>query len=40
MVWKLSAVTLALMALPNLIGIVLLRREMKEAIAAYWERLR
>ena len=40
LVWKLSAVTLALMALPNLIGIVLLRREMKEAIAAYWERFR
>ncbi len=40
LVWKLSAVTLALMALPNLLGIVLLRREMKEAIAAYWERFR
>ena len=40
LVWKLSAVTLALMALPNLLGIVLLRREMKEAIAAYWERVR
>ena len=40
LVWKLSAVTLALMALPNLLGIMLLRREMKEAIAAYWERFR
>ena len=40
LVWKLSAVTLALMALPNLLGIVLLRREVKEAIAAYWERYR
>ena len=40
LVWKVSAVTLALMSLPNLLGIVLLRREMKEAIAAYWERFR
>ena len=39
-VWKLSAVTLALMALPNLLGIMLLRREMKEAIGEYWERFR
>ncbi len=39
-VWKLSAVTLALMALPNLLGIMLLRKEMKEAIGEYWERFR
>ena len=38
LVWLLSATTLALMALPNLFGIVLLRREMKSEIAAYWGR--
>jgi len=32
-----SAVTLALMALPNLFGIVLLRKEMKSSIDDYWQ---
>ncbi|MCE2390761.1 MAG: sodium:alanine symporter family protein [Proteobacteria bacterium] len=36
LVWLLSATSLALMALPNLLGIVLLRRDMKSEIAAYW----
>lgn len=36
LVWLVSAVTLALMALPNLIGIVLLCREMKAAVRDYW----
>ena len=38
LVWLLSATSLALMALPNLLGIVLLRRDMKSEIAAYWTR--
>jgi len=37
LVWLISAVTLALMALPNLFGIVLLRKEMKSSIADYWQ---
>lgn len=37
LVWLVSAVTLALMALPNLVGIVLLCREMKAAVREYWE---
>ena len=37
LVWLVSAVTLALMALPNLVGIVLLCREMKAAVRDYWE---
>ena len=37
LVWLVSAVTLALMALPNLVGIVLLCREMKAAVAEYWQ---
>ena len=36
LVWLVSAVTLALMALPNLFGIVLLCREMKAAVRDYW----
>jgi AGCS family alanine or glycine:cation symporter len=36
LVWQLSAVTLALMTIPNLIGILLLRREMKETVNQYW----
>ena len=37
LVWLISAVTLALMALPNLFGIVLLRKEMKSSIDDYWQ---
>ncbi|MYF29152.1 MAG: sodium:alanine symporter family protein [Gammaproteobacteria bacterium] len=37
LVWLVSAVTLALMALPNLLGIVLLAREMKAAVRDYWQ---
>ena len=38
LVWLVSAVTLALMALPNLFGIVLLAREMKTSVRDYWQR--
>jgi len=38
LVWLVSAVTLALMAIPNLISIVLLYREMSETISEYWEK--
>ena len=36
LVWLISAITLPLMALPNLLGIFLLRREMKQAVRDYW----
>ncbi len=36
LVWKLAAVAIVVMTLPNLFGIVLLRKEMKEAIDDYW----
>ena len=36
LVWLVSAVTLALMALPNLFGIMLLAREMKATVRDYW----
>ena len=36
LVWLISAVTLALMSLPNLLGIMLLSREMKQTVKDYW----
>ena len=35
-IWTLSAITIALMTLPNLVGILWLRKEMKSTIADYW----
>jgi AGCS family alanine or glycine:cation symporter len=35
-IWSLSYITIALMTVPNLIGIFMLRREMKDNIADYW----
>ena len=36
-VWALSAVTVALMTIPNLIGILLLHKDMKSTVASYWK---
>jgi AGCS family alanine or glycine:cation symporter len=38
LVWTLSAVAIVVMTLPNLFGIILLRKEMKESVASYWTR--
>jgi alanine or glycine:cation symporter, AGCS family len=38
LVWTLSAVAIVVMTLPNLFGIILLRKEMKESVANYWTR--
>ena len=35
-IWTLSGITIALMTIPNLIGILLLRKEMKTTISEYW----
>ena len=35
-VWALSYITIALMAIPNLVGILLLHREIKTTIREYW----
>ena len=40
LVWLISAVTLALMTLPNLIGLVLMRKEVKALTNAYWSRFK
>lgn len=37
-VWNIAAVTMVLMAVPNLIGILLLRGEMRDAASDYWRR--
>ena len=37
LIWLISAVTLALMTLPNLIGITLMRKEIKSMTQAYWQ---
>jgi AGCS family alanine or glycine:cation symporter len=40
LVWLISAVTLALMALPNLLGIMLMRKEMKSLTRDYWAKIK
>lgn len=37
-VWNFALITIVLMTVPNLIGILLMRREMKQTVADYWER--
>jgi len=36
-IWTLANITIALMTLPNLIGIFLLRKEMKSTVKQYWK---
>ena len=35
-VWTLANITIALMTIPNLIGLILLRKEMKDTVREYW----
>ncbi|MBV1906854.1 MAG: AGCS family amino acid carrier protein [Pseudomonadales bacterium] len=37
LIWVVSAITLAMMTLPNLLGIVLMRKEMKMEVKKYWD---
>jgi AGCS family alanine or glycine:cation symporter len=39
-VWTLANITIALMTIPNLIGLLILHREMKGTIKTYWEDFR
>lgn len=39
-VWAFSGVTVALMTLPNLIGILILHKEVKSSVDSYWKRVR
>ena len=36
-IWTFSGIAIALMTIPNIIGILLLRREMKETVDDYWK---
>ena len=36
-IWTFSGIAIALMTIPNIIGILLLRKEMKEEVKNYWE---
>jgi len=36
-IWTFSGIAIALMTLPNIIGILLLHREMKETVEDYWK---
>ncbi|CAM4146424.1 alanine/glycine:cation symporter family protein [Pseudoalteromonas byunsanensis] len=38
LVWKLAAVAIVVMTLPNLFGIFLLRKEMKDSVDDYWQK--
>jgi AGCS family alanine or glycine:cation symporter len=35
-IWTFSGIAIALMTIPNIIGILLLHREMKATVADYW----
>ncbi|MCC2615431.1 AGCS family amino acid carrier protein [Aestuariibacter halophilus] len=37
LVWALASVAIVVMTLPNLFGIMMLRKEMKASVATYWE---
>ena len=37
LIWTFSGIAIALMTLPNLIGILMLRKDMKQTLASYWE---
>ena len=37
LIWLVSAITIALMTIPNLITILLLRSEMRDTIEEYWD---
>jgi AGCS family alanine or glycine:cation symporter len=39
-VWAVSYITIAFMAVPNLIGILILHKEIKETIREYWRDFR
>jgi AGCS family alanine or glycine:cation symporter len=37
LVWTFSGIAIAFMTLPNLIGILMLRKDMKQTLKKYWE---
>ncbi|MDR1357109.1 MAG: sodium:alanine symporter family protein [Tannerellaceae bacterium] len=39
-IWTLSGITIALMTLPNLVGILLLHKEVKSSVSEYWKKIK
>ncbi|MDR1500524.1 MAG: sodium:alanine symporter family protein [Tannerellaceae bacterium] len=39
-IWTLSGITIALMTLPNLVGILLLHKEVKASVNTYWKKIK
>ena len=39
LIWLISAVTVALMTLPNLIGMLLMHKEVKQMTQEYWQKV-
>ena len=39
LIWLISAITVALMTLPNLIGILMMRKEVKQMTQTYWQKI-
>ncbi|WP_321280659.1 sodium:alanine symporter family protein [Marinifilum fragile] len=39
-IWTISGITIVLMALPNLIGILMLHKDMKSTLNAYWDKFK
>ncbi|MDR2118440.1 MAG: sodium:alanine symporter family protein [Tannerellaceae bacterium] len=39
-IWTLSGITIALMTLPNLVGILLLHKEVKSSVSEYWKKVK
>ncbi len=37
LIWTFSGITIALMTIPNLVGILLLRKEMKAEVKSFWK---
>ena len=40
LIWLISAITVALMTLPNLIGILMMRKEVKQMTQTYWQKIK
>jgi AGCS family alanine or glycine:cation symporter len=39
-IWTLSGIAIALMAFPNLVGILLLHKEVKNSVSEYWKKVK
>jgi AGCS family alanine or glycine:cation symporter len=39
-VWSVAAVAIVLMAVPNLFGILMLHKDMKQSIVEYWQKFK